>query len=102
LPSYIQRYISHVMLYNVSLSATAVNNVYNYKVVSASGLALFLDATFWNGTHYIDLSGKNNHGTPYGGLSRVLAQQRWLWVVKGLYGDGKVQPPRSLAGRIGH
>jgi len=47
----------------------------------------FLDPTFFNGTHYLDLSPYGNHGTPYGGVSRVEADSKWLWVVKGLYND---------------
>jgi hypothetical protein len=54
------------------------------------GLVLFLDATFFNGTHYIDLSGMGNHGVGYNGVSRVLSSRPHLYLVKGLHGDGLV------------
>jgi len=51
---------------------------------------LFLDATFFNGTHYIDLSGMGNHGVGYNGVSRVLSSRPHLYLVKGLHGGGLV------------
>jgi len=86
----IQRYISLIRIYSRALSADEISIAYNSKVISASGLVLFLDPTFFNGTHYIDLSGNNNHGVPYNGVQRVPDNNTWIYVVKQLYSDGYI------------
>jgi hypothetical protein len=83
-------YISMAMLYTRALSSSEIAWVYNANIVSANGLVLFLDATFYNGTRYVDLSGRGNHGVGYGGVSRVLSSRPHLYLVKGLHGDGLV------------
>jgi len=55
-----------------------------------SNASMLLDPTFFNGTHYIDLSGNNNNGVPYGGVQRVPDNSTWIWVIKGLYSDNYV------------
>ena len=77
------------LIYSRALSDLEIVQAYN-GVIGANGLALFLDATFFNGTHYIDLSGMGNHGVGYGGVSRVLSSRPHLYLVKGLHGDGLV------------
>jgi hypothetical protein len=83
-------YLSTLMIYSRALSDSEIAQAYNNNVVSASGLVLYLDATFYDGTRYIDLSGKGNHGVGYGGVSRVLSSRPGLYLVKGLHGDGLV------------
>jgi hypothetical protein len=83
-------YISMAMLYTRALSDSEIARAYNANIVSANGLVLFLDATFYNGTRYIDLSGRGNHGVGYGGVSRVLSSRPGLYLVKGLHSDGLV------------
>jgi hypothetical protein len=83
-------YISMAMLYARALSDSEIARAYNANIVSANGLVLFLDATFYNGTHYIDLSGRGNHGVGYGGVSRVVSSRPGLYLVKFLHGDGLV------------
>jgi hypothetical protein len=83
-------FISQILVYSRALSDTEIAQAYNNNVVSASGLVLFLDATFYNGTHYVDLSGRGNHGVGYNGVSRVFSSRPGLYLVKGLHGDGLV------------
>jgi hypothetical protein len=81
--------ISQFLFYSRPLSDSEVAQAYN-SVVTANGLVSFLDATFYDGTRYIDLSGNGNHGVGYGGVSRVLSGRPGLYLVKGLHGDGLV------------
>jgi hypothetical protein len=82
--------ISQFLLYSRALSDSEIARAYNANIVGANGLVLFLDATFYNGTHYIDLSGRGNHGVGYNGVSRVLSSRPGLYLVRGLHGDGLV------------
>jgi len=86
---YVPVQIAQALVYSRALSDAEIAQAYS-GVVSSSGLVLFLDATFYNGTHYIDLSGSGNHGVGYGGVSRVLSDRPHLYLVKGLHGDGLV------------
>jgi hypothetical protein len=83
-------FISQILVYSRALSDSEIAQAYNNNVVSTSDLVLFLDATFYNGTRYIDLSGRGNHGVGYGGVSRVLSSRPHLYLVKGLHDDGLV------------
>ncbi|MEM0241219.1 MAG: LamG domain-containing protein [Candidatus Nezhaarchaeales archaeon] len=87
---YFPGFISTALIYSRALSAVEVQQVYSNSVVNASGLVLFLDATFFDGSKYVDLSGNGNHGTPYGGVGRIMSTQQWLWHVKALASDGLV------------
>jgi hypothetical protein len=78
---YFNGYIYYTMIYSRVLSDYEISNTYMNKVVNASGLVVFLDPTFYNGTHYIDLSGSGNHGVPYGGVARVLDNRTWIYTV---------------------
>ena len=88
--------ISNLLVYRRGLSNTEIYDVYAYNVVNALNLTLFLDPTFYNGTHYIDLSGKGNHALGYGYISRVPAENPHLYIVKGLHSDGLVHFKLSL------
>jgi len=81
---------AYVLVYSRALSQDEVVGTQMNRVVNTSGLAVFLDPTFFNGTHYIDLSGNGNHGAPYGGVRRVPDSNTWIYVIKGLYSDGYV------------
>ncbi|RLG80866.1 MAG: hypothetical protein DRO09_02595, partial [Thermoprotei archaeon] len=87
---YLRGLIGFVRIYNRTTTETEIGDSYSNHVVNASKMVGFLDATFYNGTHYIDLSPYGNNGTPYNGVARVPAEDKWLWVVEGLYSDGKV------------
>jgi hypothetical protein len=82
--------VSHFLFYSQALSDSEVYNVYAYNTISTTGLSAFLDPTFYNGTHYLDLSGYGKHGVGYGGVARILDSRRWLYVVRGLHSDGYV------------
>jgi len=77
-------YISFVAL-GYGMSFAAYGNAF-----IISNASMLLDPTFFNGTHYIDLSGNNNHGTPYGGVRRVPDNNTWIYTIRGLYNDGYV------------
>jgi len=82
--------IAFARIYNRTTSSQEIDNSYSNHVVNASKMVLFLDATFYNGTHYIDLSPYGNNGTPYNGVSRVEADEKWIWKITNLYNDDKV------------
>jgi len=82
--------VSQVLIYARNISRTEINNLYTYKIVNTSGLALFLDPTFYNGTHYIDLSGNNNHGIGYNGITRAVDSRTWLYLIKRRFSDSYV------------
>jgi len=83
-------YISNTMIYSRYLSDYEIYNAYAFNIINASGLALFLDPTFYNGTHYIDLSGYNNHGVGYNGVARIPDNRTWIYLVKNLSSDSLV------------
>ncbi|MEM4761717.1 MAG: DUF2341 domain-containing protein, partial [Thermofilum sp.] len=76
-----------VLIYRRALTSEEIQQMNSGEIINASGLALFLDATFYDGSRYVDLSGNGNHGYPYGGVQRVPAERTWLWVVRGLTSD---------------
>jgi len=82
--------VSQFLFYSSALSDSEIYNVYAYNVVNSSSLALFLDPTFYNGTHYVDLSGLGNHGVGYNNVSRLPDTRWWLYLVKGHNSDGLV------------
>ncbi|MEM2169989.1 MAG: LamG domain-containing protein, partial [Candidatus Bathyarchaeia archaeon] len=75
---YLNGAIGEVHIYNRDLSSNGIFDAYNH-VYNASGLVLYLDATFYSSSlgKYVDLSGNNNHGTPYGGVGRVISSNRY-------------------------
>ncbi|MEM4562474.1 MAG: LamG domain-containing protein [Thermofilum sp.] len=72
--------IGGVFIYNRALTASEIADLYQWKTINASGLALFLDPVMWNGTHYLSLV-NNIAARPYNGAARVPANQTWIWVV---------------------
>jgi hypothetical protein len=87
---YVDVLVGQVLVYSRASSSSEIKNIYTYNIVNASGLVLFLDPTFYNGTHYIDLSGYNNHGVGYNGVLRIIDSRTWLYLVKGRFSDGYV------------
>ena len=93
-------YIASVLLFGRELGGDEISTIYSSKIIDADKLMLFLDPTFYNGSSYVDLSGHNSNGIPYGGLQRVPSNYTWLWIVKGLTSDGKLHlkffPPSTV------
>jgi hypothetical protein len=87
---YVNGFIREVFIFSRALSDSEIYNAYAYNIINASGLVLFLDPTFYNGTHFLDLSGYNNHGVGYNNVSRVPDQRQWLYLVKNHSSDGLV------------
>ena len=81
--------LAYLLIYARAVAEGEIQNIRNH-LVGVSDLKLFLDATFFNGTHFIDLSGNGNHGVGYNGVQRVPAENRWFYIVKGLHSDGLV------------
>ena len=80
---------SYYVLYTLLPTQVDLASVVSH-VLSTNGLRVFIDPTFYNGTHFIDLSPYGNHGVGYGGVARVPAESKWLYLVKGLHSDGLV------------
>jgi len=71
----------NILIYSRALSDSEISNTYTSNIINASSLVVFLDPTFYNGTHFIDLSGFNNHGIGYNGVSRVLDNRTWIYTI---------------------
>jgi hypothetical protein len=88
---YFQGYIYYVVLYSRALYQSEITNAYNKNEFNSLNLTLFLDATFWDATKYVDLSGNNNNAQPsLGGVTRVLDNKTWLYHIVQLYNDNQV------------
>ncbi|MEM4976273.1 MAG: LamG-like jellyroll fold domain-containing protein [Desulfurococcaceae archaeon] len=87
---YMNGLVGAVLVYNRALAVVEMSNSV-VGIVNASGLRLFFDPTFSDGSKYIDLSGNGNNVYPYNDPGRVPAEKPFLWVVRGLYGDGRVR-----------
>jgi hypothetical protein len=81
--------ISQVLIYSRSLYFSEIANIYAKNEINSLNLTLFLDATFFNGVNYVDLSNNNNNGIPYN-VQRVLDNKTWLYHIVQLYNDGLI------------
>lgn len=89
--AYTRGFNSFVMIINGrGLGQSDINSLFSGKTITYSGMTLFLDPTFFNGSAYVDLSGNNNNGVPSGDVRRVWASQKWVWRVVGRYSDNKL------------
>jgi len=90
---------SNVLFYRRALTDSEIQSLYTYNVVPTAGLEVFVDPTFYNGTHFLDLSGKGRHAALYG-VSRVPTEVKWLYLVRNLHSDNKLHlryvPPGSV------
>ncbi|MEM3988709.1 MAG: LamG-like jellyroll fold domain-containing protein [Sulfolobales archaeon] len=85
---WIPAYISEAIVFSRAVSGSELQAMMNY-VVNATGLLFFLDPTWFNGTHYVSLTG-GYVGKGYNGVARLPANKTWIWVVQGFPGDGKL------------
>ncbi|MEM3549225.1 MAG: hypothetical protein QXJ23_09510 [Thermofilum sp.] len=81
--SYVYGYVSYATLHTVVWSQNSISQMVNGKTVNMTGLVMFVDPTFWDGSKYVDLSGNGNHLYPSGSVGRVDATAKWLWVING-------------------
>ncbi|RLA81262.1 MAG: hypothetical protein DRG33_00900 [Deltaproteobacteria bacterium] len=88
--SYWKGYMSCVLVYNRVLAGDEISQSYNNSIINASDMVLFLDATFWNGSIYKDLSSYENDGMPYNDVQRIIASNKWLWLVKNARSDNNL------------
>jgi hypothetical protein len=82
--------IAQFLFYSRDLSDSEIYNAYAYNIISSSNLVLFLDPTFFNTTHFLDLSGYGNHGVGYNGVARIPDSRTWIYLVKNLTSDNLV------------
>lgn len=68
---------------------TVITPSNNGMVLPSDGLEIFIDATFFNGSVYMDLTGKYS-ATSYGNPIRLPTQKPWLWMVQQLLNDNKL------------
>lgn len=90
LNGYSKFYARGVLVYSTALTSTDINNAYSSKIIRSANLVMFLDPTFYNGSHYKDLSAGGNVGIAFGGVARVGDSSVWLYLVKGRFGDNYV------------
>jgi len=65
------------------------SSVSSAQVLDQANLKILVDPTFFNGTAYLDM--KNNvWGSVTGIITRIPAEQQWLWLVKSLTSDNKL------------
>ncbi|MCI4407519.1 MAG: DUF2341 domain-containing protein, partial [Thermofilum sp.] len=88
--SYVYGYVSYVTLHTVAWSQNSISQMVNSKTLNMTGLVMFVDPTFWDGTKYIDLSGNKNYLYPSGSVSRMEAPEKWLWVLNGKGSPGGI------------
>ncbi|WP_448577132.1 hypothetical protein [Thermosphaera sp.] len=79
----------YLLIYNRAISWTEINSTY-YHVVYGNGLQAFVDPTWNNSTHLLDISGNERHVTLYNDPAIVEDIDKWLWLIKGLHSDGLV------------
>ena len=75
---------SYLMIYSRALPSQEISSIYSNFTVNGSGLMVFIDGTFFNGTHYIDVSGSGFHALAYNNPLRIPSSAVWLWSVYGL------------------
>jgi hypothetical protein len=90
LNGYSKFYARNVLVYSVAITGTNINNAYSSNIIRSLNLVLFLDPTFYNGSHYKDLSAGGNVGIAFGGVARVRDSSVWLYLVKGRFSDNYV------------
>jgi len=88
--NYATAYVSLAYMYSRPLYDSEVNRAYSSYEFNSLNLTMFLDATFWDGTKYVDLSGNNNNAQPYGSVQRVLDNKTWLYHIVQLYNDNQI------------
>ena len=82
--------VAQALIYSRAPSDSEIYSVYAYNIINSSDLVLFLDPTFYNGTHFLDLSRYNNHGVGYNGVARIPDNRTWIYLVKNLSSDNLV------------
>jgi len=90
LNGYSKFYSRQVLLYSAALSGTELMDVSGSNIIRSSNLVLFLDPTFYNGSHYKDLSTKNHVAISFGGVARLKDSNMWLYLIVGRFDDNKV------------
>ncbi|MEM2385433.1 MAG: hypothetical protein QXO67_00470 [Candidatus Bathyarchaeia archaeon] len=80
-----------VRVYGRALNSTEIAALASRAHASAHLLKLYLDPTYYDSStgKYVDLSGNNNHGTPYNGVQRIPSNRTYAATLYGMYSDGK-------------
>jgi len=90
LNGYSSFYARNVLVYSAAISTTDISNAYSSNIIRSANLVLFLDPTFYNGSHYKDASAGGNVGVVFGGVARVKDSKLWLYLIKGRFTDSYV------------
>ncbi|MEM4455029.1 MAG: hypothetical protein QXT28_09980 [Thermofilaceae archaeon] len=80
---------SFLIIYSRTLTVSELNAIMASRTVDAAQLEAFFDPTWFNGTHYVSLTG-GYVGKGYNGAARIPANETWLWLVQDFPGDGKL------------
>ncbi|MEM4454858.1 MAG: hypothetical protein QXT28_09125 [Thermofilaceae archaeon] len=79
---------SYVAIWRRAISSDEIAALEQY-VINAAQLEAFFDPTWYNGTHYVSLTG-GYVGKGYNGVARLPANETWIWVIHNLHTDGRV------------
>jgi hypothetical protein len=90
LNGYSKFYARNVLVYSAAVTSTDITNAYSSNIIRSANLVLFLDPSFYNGSHYKDASAGGNVGIAFGGVSRVRDSAAWLYLIKSRFTDNYI------------
>ncbi|MEM4455419.1 MAG: hypothetical protein QXT28_11945 [Thermofilaceae archaeon] len=82
--------LSYVLIFARPLQQSELSLLFTGKTVNATGLQLFIDATWCSGTTCANLVNESIPCRMYNGVARIPDNRTWLWLVQGFPGDGKL------------
>lgn len=83
-------YVSHAIIYTDALSDSEVQDYYSRHVIPSNGLAFIFDPTWFNGTHFVELSHGYMGAATGSGITRIPAEHPFLWLIESLKSDNKL------------
>lgn len=88
LNEWMRLYQSFLIIHSRALSDTEIQTIYNAKIVNASSLEIFIDPTFTlDNVNYFNLGRYNTTVRAYNGVSRINANETWIWILKNATSD---------------
>ena len=86
---YLDGWIAYAIAWTQKLPVQDLQAIKESHIVPGNGIGFLADATFWNGTHFVDLA-KGAYASQTNGVYRVPAEQTWLWLIKNAASDSLV------------